>query len=349
MAKPKKKKVSAPKPIKGDYLIVENGNKFDFVKVRSTGAEAMTCVVEKSHAEGKRVDREYDNDSVVLNFGRKVRFGQAYGNRLEPLRSTQEVEGWGELHIYRKMEKGELKLLVKHMKHVVKEMKRHKLDAALPITTEIRNKSGRWSGYYHISGSKYKELPGHQLMTIHPKEFIPEDMTELLFHELGHAVWFRFVTNSQKLRWIRMYTKFIERMSAKKAVLAELLEETKAAGDLQSMIDSLKDAEDEDESEEQSFSKRDVFEECIDYIKSTFHLDKDDVKLLVSSSKYLDKYWPTDPLALSTIKENPAVMTEYGMTSVSEFFAEAFQMYMRGGAAKSIKKAMSKTLSRLIK
>lgn len=347
MAKKKKKvtkiaAVSRP-PIKGDYLIVEGAKRMEFVKVRSADKDTIIAVKEQSLIEGKRVKAEYAPEQIVLNMGPKTRFGTVYGNKIEPLLAQFEVDDWGEVHVYRRLEKGEKSLIVKAMGRVFKEMKKRKLDHVFPVTTEVRTKHGRWAGHYHIS-DKYEDSPHNHMICLHPKE-IDAEIVSLLRHELGHAVWYLSVPDKVKMKWVSMFVKSVERMTAKREVLKELLEELETGRDLPLLRAGLKE---EAEAEEgKSFHKIDVLDECLDYIKSTFHLDKEGLDIVINNSKSLERYWPKNPMDLSSVKENPAVMTEYGMTSVIEFFAEAFRLYMEGKAAKSVKKLMDKTLSRL--
>lgn len=324
---------------KGDYIIASSEQgKFQFLKVRSASADVIKAVVEQSQVENKRVSIEIKPEEVVLNMGRRPKFGRVYGQLIEPLRAIKTFDDWGELHYYRKLDKEEKRVLRKALDFVMQEFRRRKLTFIFPITVELRNKAGRWSGFYK-SSPKIDNMHNH-LTVLGPKEYQYESLVHLIRHELGHAVWFKGVTNKMRLRWIKLYTHYMKLNTAKlekiKAI-RKALENTRSLDDYRSQ---LKDEEDD--------KTLDVLDECVDYVRSTFNLDADEVEILIDSGESLVEYWPKHPFD-SADPQGEGVMSEYGMTNPREFFAEAFRLYLEGKAGKRLTKLMDKTLSRLSK
>lgn len=329
---------------KGDYFIAEEGKKFKLYKALHPTADSIKAVVEASKLDGKREITQVDPLTVVLNLGRKPKYGRVYGQLIEPLRKCRQYKQWGDIHFYRRLDKFERKSLKLGLDAAYKRLVKHRLEFIFPITIEIRHKAGRWDGFYK-KDPKYDNTHNH-MTCFKPQEFTAEGVEELAIHEMGHAVWFQGVPDAVKLQWIELYTYYLTLHTAKMDVIKELRKGLEKARDLSEYRAELRDEEEED----QQFSHSDILDECIGYIRSTFNLDGQEVDILVERSDSLEPYWPKNPFDLSDAKAEASIaMTDYGMTKCVEFFAEAFRLYVYGKSGKKITKLMGKTLARLQK
>lgn len=336
-------------PSKGDFVVASQGeNKFQLVKVLGASADKIIGKIEASKVEGgKRVSIEVAPEDVVLNLGNEPKYGRVYGQLVEPLRSTLEYKEWGEIHFYRRMSKDEKKILKKALDKVYADLVKRKLTFVLPITIEIRHKQGRWAGHYKTHPNIDNQH--NHLTCFKPKEFTLEGMVELARHEIAHAIYFQGVPSAMRLKWIKLYTHYLKLHTAKIETLLKLRKGLEKTKDLREFKSTLINSDDESGTAKKTFSKADFLDECISFIKSTFNLDNDEVELLIEREESLEAYWPKHPFDLSHEHNYESVMTEYGMTKPTEFFAEAFRLYLEGKSGKKIKKLMEKTLSRLAK
>jgi hypothetical protein len=330
-------------PSIGDYLIVSVGEKPKkyCAKVLET-KDSIRCRIEASKIEGKRTSLEIDVESIVVNLGKNPPFGTVYGVSVEPLKKATDLENWGEIHFYRKLKKIERKALNQALKKVWnKIVVPNKLQECAPLTFEVRHHHGRWDGYYKSSPKQEQHS-----ITLKPKGFLLDDTLALITHELGHAVDHTLVPDRVRARWVKLYTDYRTLSTVKTSTLRAILSELEEAGSTRAAKKSLANLSD---STKGGVSSENLLKECLKYIHHSWGLSTSDLNLLLSQGESLEEYWPKNSLDIADDSKGKATMTEYGMTSPTEFFSEAFRLYFEGKSGRRITKLMKKTLRSLQK
>lgn len=322
---------------KGEYLIVKadaESKKCLCLKVREDGRAPM-ATIEASKLEGKREDVKVDPDLVVANLGSQPPYGRAYGALVEPYRGEQEADHWGVIHFYRRLDKQERKALVLALKKTWRWLHAQRIDGFLPLTIEVRHKQGKYAGFYKISSKLDTDL-----LTLKPDAFLYQDLPSLIIHEAFHGVWFRLLTDALKVRWISLYTYYIKLSTAAPETIDRIRRQLQIAHSIQACKEKLK----ENSDEEDVLNPLALLDECLDYINTHYKLSNDHIDLMLAAGKNLKSYWPKHALDLS--KAN-AIITEYAMTKVEEFFAEAGRVFYENKAPRRVRKLMKRTIRRV--
>jgi hypothetical protein len=273
----------------------------------------------------------YTAESVVAVLGPKPRIGNAYGQKIEPYIRTIESKRWGQIQVYRKLEKKDVEPIKVGLKKAYIALKKHNAHSVLPIQIQIRNKKGKYAGAYY-PGSKKKD---HHIMLC-PEVFSdPKYNKYVILHEAAHAIWYTQVPNIIKAKWLALYTKRLALRKIKQDQLAELGKSLLEYGS--SVNDYLKElASDEDKL---------LIKEVMTWLKSKRHFDQHDVKLLLDTNpQLLLEYWPSKA---ELVDLRPDI-SEYSLLNVREFFAEALAFHLTDKTLpKDVVKAIEYTLPRL--
>lgn len=321
----------------GEFLIVKadaESKKCLCVRVRENG-KTPRATIEGSKLEDKRDEITIDPELVVAVLGPKPPYGRAYGALVEPYRGLEDDELWGPVHFYRKLNNEERKALRLALKKAGKWLVAHKIDGFLPITIEVRHKQGRYSGTYKVSPKLETDL-----MTLKPEGFVYQELPSLLIHEAFHGVWFQLVPDALKVRWINLYTYYIKLSTADTQSIERIRRKLEIAHGIEECRLRLKERSREDDP----LSPLALLDECLAYIDEHYNLDEKHVDMLLHAHKSLKPYWPRHAIDLS--KANP-IITEYAMTKVEEFFAEAGRVFYEGKAPKRVRKLMKRTIRRV--
>lgn len=329
------------KVCKNDLVIAKlDDGKVKLFCIKGDTKEGYPAIVEASKLENRRVSVVLPKKSIVVNLGQKkaVLYGTVYGQKIEPLRYSKDLDGWGFIDCYRKMTKIEKKAVNKALAFVWKDLEKHKLTFIAPLTIEVRNKAGKWAGFY-----KKSDKQEHDLITIGPKDIQFESLVPLLRHEAFHGVYFNGVTDKYKVKWVKLYLEYVKLHVTTSKQLEEARARLEDAGSIKTCLAELKELQgSEDERADDPMS---IFRECLGYATSNHNLDKDEINLMLEDGDDLKGIWPRHVFDIS---EPTVVMTEYAMTKPGEFFAEAGRLYLEGKCPKRVKKLMAKTLAHLV-
>jgi hypothetical protein len=186
---------------KGEYAIVKNKDKFEFVKVIGTDDNSYVGTLQRV-APYDSVEMEFVAASVVANLGERPAEGSAYGTKIEPYYKTTPHDQWNDIHWFVRPKKSVRKMLFKSLSRVYKKLKSLGLEGRCGFTIlEMRPKRGKWAGTYH-----YKPKADFDLMTIHSQDYADPDY--LFAHEYGHGVWYRMMSKAQRARWVKLYSRY---------------------------------------------------------------------------------------------------------------------------------------------
>lgn len=319
---------------KGDLIVVQEGpaSKMRLMKARADCTKSeFPALLEVSKAESKRLTQTVALDTVVLNLGNRPPYGSVYGQKVEPLLYTEDLENWGELHCYRRINKEVKKIVLKALERVWKDVKKLGVESVFPIIIELRNKNGRWAGHHKLTED------GH-IICLKMKDLDPGSVASTLRHELFHAIDCALVTDRYRIKWLKEYARYIKLTEARTQTIASLRKGLEKSGSIKDYRLELKEEDSKD---------LEVLDECLGHLRSVYAFEPREVNLLLANQISLKPYWPTHAFDLSDTEVSETLMTEYGMTKPCEFFAEAGLLYIEGRLGKSLKVLMEKTLSNL--
>ena len=314
-----------------DYVIVQENNKRNLIKITGAKKDGKTFygVHERKRIHDNPEEIEIQIEDIVANLGKEPVYGSVYGCSTEIYRNKKKLDGWGHVYFYRKMEKEELKELRNSMAAVHKEMQELGLELH-PFDTEIRESRGKWAGFYKYRPKKVDGV-STDLICLKPKTF--DNLKPLLYHELGHSVWYRRLTPDVQARWILNYHKALELQTVSKKEIDDLV------GDFvesRLMCKEFKNTL----GERQEM----IFEQCLDFVDGTHLLNSHHLDTLIASEHDISGYFNIDDVKLTDMR---LILTEYAQVSPEEFFAEAFSLHMSGSILpKSLRELMEKTIKK---
>lgn len=334
--KPKKKKqktrdISLGMPVEKDsYIIVKVGTK-NYLCL-AINPERGRAVIDSTLIDDEPKTIEYDEQNLVAVLGTKPKPGSAYGVKINPYISSVETK-YGPIHFYRELNEREMKSFKKALKSTYAKMIDSTLDVFPFTAMRVYPKRGKYAGQYEIrrKGSEISDK-----IDLFPETFEDAEWNEyLLFHEYGHAVWYKMVQSRTKARWIKMFHKRIELTNFLKERLVSLLDECLAYQD-GNLKDFFKELDDESKA---------VFKEVLAHYKKYHKLDSRSLDILFTEdSEKFASMWPKR----STVVESKMDPSEYALTKPEEFFAETFAFYMQNRKMSGdIKKLMEKTLTQI--
>lgn len=321
--------------MKDQYVVYRSGEKTcSWGLVTHTDGKNVSGIDEKGlpYVEGSDHMFEVPVKDVVAVLGKKPRFGNAYGCKIEPFLKTVEHGHWGSLHFFIRMADADKEKLKTSLNTVAKKLQRNGLSGFMPIDIEIRNPMGRWAGSYKF----FPKEGERDTMKLHPKTWDQPDY--LLYHEAGHGVWFRLMSKKAKAAWIELYHAYVKVAECNPRTVRTLKtdfckQDTERVQDFRGQLDE-NDAL--------------VFDACIDHITSTHSLSVDHLNTLILSGRgaIVGSLWPTIQV-LHTDYEYP--ISDYASTRPEEFFAEAFAYHFTGTQKlpDRIAKLLEKTLQRV--
>lgn len=329
--KKKKKKAKAKAmPIEKDsYILVRVGSKHKLAL--AINPERGRAVIDETLADDEPQHIEFDENNLVCNLGTKPKAGTAFGVRIEPYVSTVSSK-YGPMHFFRELNDLEKKAFKRALRRTYDGMLEQNLNVFPFSQMKITPKRGKYAGMYMF---RRKQSEVWDAVVLHPESFEDTKHNEyLLYHEYGHAVWYKMIPANYKARWIKLYHKRLELLNILKDRLEPMLDELlKFAGSLR---DFYKELEEED---------RHVFREVMSHYKRYHKMDSYSMDILhTEDTEKFASMWPKR----ATLVEARPDLTEYSMTKPEEFWAEAFAFHMQGRKMpKDITKTMEKTLTAL--
>lgn len=316
---------------KDSYIIVKSGKKF--VLAFAHNPERNMAYIEDTLSSDEPQTIDYDEKSLVACLGKRPEVGKVFGVHVEP-RRFEKLHSIGNMVYYRRLSKLEKKAFAKSLDKIVDIFKENGWETIFPIfRIEIRNACGSYAGSYQY---KVKDAQAHDVMKLHPETF--EDVNYnvyVLAHELGHALWFRRVSESFRARWLAVYNSYTEVNNARKKQLDEMLKALIASQ--VSVREFMRDLEEEDD--------KSLFREVLSYFKKIHKMSPEDVNLLLNhKSQVLGEIWPTT--ASLSVSDHP--ISALGAKNVLEFFAEAIAYRLTGRQMpKKIESLMDKTFKHI--
>lgn len=325
----KKKSSKAQLPVdKDDYIVVRIGKKNKLCFAHNP--KRNTAYIEDTMNLDEPVSIEYDANTLIANLGSDPAPGKAYGVDVQP-HYGDYASPIGRVHLYRKLEDAEKKAVEISIKKIVKKIEGIGLEKVFPISRiEIHNAKGKWAGEYRIS-NKAGEV--FDVIKLHPK--ILEDQVYNVYtwaHEVGHAIWCRFVPEKLRAEWLELYNESTKVSKAKKSQMEELCTALVASQE------SVREFQRNIEGEELA-----MFKEALAYMKKIHKMSPEDVNILLNNNaKVLAQIWPTS----ASISSTESLVSEYAAVSVQELWAESFAWSLTG---KVLPKTVQKMLDRTLK
>lgn len=315
---------------KDSYIIVQQGNKKHLCM--AINPERNRAVIDSTLIGDEVQYVTYDDKTLLACLGKKPANGQAFGVTIAPYLRTTDTE-IGSLDIFRRMKKLEKRALLRAITKTHGVMIENQLDVFPFSQIQIRPKKGKYAGMYKFSR---KGTETRDALLLYPETFEDTKWNEyMLFHEYGHAVWYKMMNKSLKSKWIKLYETRIELSKVDKKTLESLRTEYINSDGYVNQFK--KDLEEEDKQ---------IFGEVLKYFSKYHSLSATSLEILCAEdSVKLAEMWPTTAQIKSNVREDPSA---YAMTSPEEFFAECFAFHM-GGKKMSldITKAIKGTLKRV--
>lgn len=331
--KKKKKKPAEGNTVpvaKDSYVIVRQGSK-NFLCL-AINPERNRAVIDSTLIDDEPKHIEYDSNNLICNLGPKPAVGgTAFGVKIHPYISTVDTK-YGPLHFYRELNEREMKSFKRALKKTYDVMIDNGLNIFPLGAMRVYPKRGKYAGMYTF---RRKNSEIWDAVDMFPETFEDPQWNEYaLYHEYGHAVWYRMMPSSYKARWIKLFHKRLELTNFLKERLESLRDEClEYAGSLR---DFYKESSDEDKL---------VFREVLSHYKKYHKLDATSLSLLhMEDSEKFASLWPKR----TTVVESKSDPTDYALTKPEEFWAECFSYRLWGKKlSKDITKLLEKTLKAL--
>ena len=165
------------------------------------------------------LDIDLGNDSVLLaNLGQEPLPGSAYGCQIRKLHSRTEHSFWGNISIMRSMDDEEREVLKRSLTAGLNCLKTIGCKDAIQLDNlMVVDAKGRYAGYYKQDKRGYH-------ICLHPKEFIEEQGTQIINHELAHAIWYQLTGENAKAEWVQLYTNYIDLYKSPDEQMSEVID-----------------------------------------------------------------------------------------------------------------------------
>jgi hypothetical protein len=312
----------------GDYCIAqvedESGKtKNHFFRVRKIEGKEIEGVLEKN-THLKPITVSFKKKQIVLNLGVKPPVGSVFGfNVGSYYRGKKSHPDFGDVHFFVDLKEEEKLSLRKSLDRAASLLQEKDLGFVLNdnLVLNICPKKGKYAGWYnHSSGPDGQNEIYVSLADINsPEAVAKKQYLYVLVHELGHALHFNFVRDSQKLeaKWIELYNQSIgmRKVEAKecRAFLKSFLQ---AETDFQSWMSSFE--EDEDKAKLRLILK---------WVREVKSLSTRELLFMIQDGQDLVDVWPNVDVCSKDLKP---LVTEYACKNYKELFAESFALHMLG-------------------
>lgn len=198
-----------------------------------------------------------------------------------------------------------------------------------PISVEVLPSRGS-----NVGGCKTNDKKQETVITLSPKEFERDNIKEILYHQLGIALWSQKVPTKMKEKWIKFYDRNMTRSKVQETELEQLRQDFIAAGmTVSDFIKSMSEKESE------------MMKRVVKAIKQDRNLEPKHIDILLQSGNDLKAVWPE--YSVNLVEYN-ALLSKESMKSVESFFAEAYMFRMMNlPMEQSVINAVDKTLTNL--
>jgi hypothetical protein len=315
-----------------DYIIGDHRGRMALMLVLN--AKSGRCVLEKTLIADEPEHVVVKEEQIYCNLGQEPLSGKAFGIDIKPYIKTIETKSYGPIHIFRKLEDGDLTALKKALKAVYSLFESKATVSFLPLySTNIEPAKGKYAGSYKF---KQKGLESFDTMHLHPKVLNDIEFNKyIIAHEWSHGIWYRCVPFQLRAKWLNLYQKRLLLSNISEKELEELcIDVVNYEGGLG---DYCKEVGDD--------HVKSVIKEVLIYFKRYHHMDQRSVELMLhEDSGKLSEIWPTS----AKLTEERADISEYSLKNVEEFFAESFANYILGRMLpKDVQKGIDATVKKL--
>lgn len=269
---------------------------------------------------------EFPVTDVVMNLGSDPFPGTVHGYNLHyRYRRTVEIEHLGEVYLFCKVAKEEIKELRSAAEAVFKKLHAKKLNFLLNGDTDFeivsKEYAGKWAGMY--SHSKDPEKHPHRIqVTLDKKRLEESSITTyayVLAHELGHALHFQYVKRNPKAdaAWVRAYTETVTPVQVEKTTIKAFLNTLLSTGS----VGGARGEIGEDELP--------MFRRVLREVQASAGLSARELDLLLSAERQdaVEAAWPKSGLMHPEM--HPSI-TQYALKNYKELFAETFAFWLLG-------------------
>jgi len=313
---------------KGDYVVAVVGEKEKptLLRLRKIKNGRITGVVPNDLADTPEEDcHTFEADAIRAYLGENPPPGSVYGVRVEPLRRIDTVKHWGQIKVYIDVDKADLEPFYSRLSKCAKLLS--KSGHIYPhYETELRPKRGKWAGMYCPNNRSEVDR-----VIFHTDDY--KQGLALAYHELGHGVWFRLLSDAERVKWIKVYQENVEIQKTATDKVERILKDLrKFSGG--GIYDFCADMEE---------SETVVVDAVLDHISSVHHLKQKHVNALLLNGDSIAAYMPKAHEV--EVGEPKPPITEYAGTSPEELWAETFMFYKLGNKLpKKFEKMMRRSL-----
>lgn len=304
---------------KGDYVVIEEEvegkkPKRKLAKVAKISGSTITGYAPDRFVDDKALRTVYDfaPSDVVANLGPDPKWGSAYGVKVEPYIFKMEMRPWGFCDCYRPLDEKEKKLIRTTMRKCGVKVKKMGLAGALPVQMEVRNKPGGNGevGLYTVRRG------GVDSLALKCPDWTSGAIREIFWHEWGHHLWYRYMTDKMRARWVKLYHSAVKIHKTSASRIVRFRIDLVEHGSISAMKNEFSD-EDED---------AEAFDTVLSWLCDSHNLRIKDINLLLADGDDLKTIWPTTADVLTG--EAEPLVSEYGAKNVEEMFSEAMSYYM---------------------
>jgi hypothetical protein len=314
--------VNIIEPSLGDYVVFKtdtNKKLWGQVTKKVSSNETLSIEINQNLEEDEReIIESIEYKNILANLGSNPSTGSVFGQRIEILRKAQNSP-LGRMLIFREMTKPEKSALVKGIKSCVKKMESKGWGNLLDSLDRfvVKDPKGRYAGLYKVDKNGIT-------IELHPKEISLENCRYIVFHELGHHVWYKRLSDVKKGKWVELFNKY---------ATINPVDEDSVIEEATSMFDSIS-ITDYIDSVEPEYA--DICHSMLSTVCEYYSITYESLEQLHSlyktqkkKQKWLDLF-SSDVIkvVISTRDEHP--ISEYGSKKVEECFAEAFAFHMEG-------------------
>lgn len=324
---------------KDDYLIVKDDGKLHL----GTAIAKGTLLLEQDVETDEPKTIKFKKSAVMANLGKEPIEGKSvYGIKINPFISKVDDAHFGQINFYTKLDEEDEKAFLKNLKMVWKLLSKNKCIASFPYQgINVMKASGKTAGSIKRKkpkGGNIETRANFTLQDYQDKEYVRHAMLNIF----ARTVWLDQVPDDIKLKWTKLYHKYLVLKSIDEKELVLTLQaintfcQDTEGGDITSYT---KVVADEDE--------KILINAIVKYITSVHKIKKAELdKLIIQDPDFVKDIWPVR-IDLSLPKSSVSLAAE---KSVEDMFAECFAFHLRGAEmSKTFTKYMKNTIKGLSK
>ncbi len=302
-------------PSKNDYVVFRQGHKRFLMQVTGVTDQAVHGILDLKRSEGE-TEATCAHKDILAVLGPKPQNGSVFGVNIEPYWRRVVHDGFGQVQLYTRIDKGTWKIIRKGMDQAYAALEKERLTSFIEdsnLVTQLRPSKAKNLGMYHF---RQRGDVAADMMMIRVQETQHHDLyREVILHECGHGVYYRLFSVKQRASWIRMHKKFAKFVGHDQADVRRLGKKFAFANATIAQF-----AEGLDETEAL------LFHECMSALRSNFRVRPQEINELIEAGcgKDILEMWPTDALDYTDFEQ---VLNEYATKNPAELFAESFRLY----------------------